>query len=384
MVKPEIWTNEQFANCSTQSRLLFIGMLNFADDSGVQKASYARLKMEIFPNDAFDKSIIKTMVDELILNELVIEYTIESKTYWRITGFMDHQKVQRPYYLYPWENGVTPTQSVLGQDSYTGITPIKNKTVLGQDSYTGITSIFRVSPKNGLLPPIFAKRAVFGVLQKCMIKNKMEFPDKIPSININRSLDLDLEIVDQEKDQEKNRRRQAPPSKKEREVQEKDLKIAAAEFFNKNPLDPETQKLLNRYVQINAKKNPGGFRRRVLEQLYLNPDQEKENWLASIDFYEKEERLRLKKEADFKKTQEKLISDKEKNKQERVRQEQIAPLISIFNNLDHQDKVRVKDKAIMAFESSTGQKLPNRSIPDLVLSVQISDIIRREYVQKIV
>jgi len=61
-IKPQFWTSEQIADCSPNARLLFIGLWNFCDDYGVHPASPARLKMEVFPNDAFSKPDIRAMV----------------------------------------------------------------------------------------------------------------------------------------------------------------------------------------------------------------------------------------------------------------------------------------------------------------------------------
>ena len=42
-IKPQFWTSEQIADCSSNARLLFIGLWNFCDDCGVHPASPARL-----------------------------------------------------------------------------------------------------------------------------------------------------------------------------------------------------------------------------------------------------------------------------------------------------------------------------------------------------
>jgi hypothetical protein len=39
VVKPEFFTNEQVVECSTNARLLFVGMWCFCDDGGVHPAS---------------------------------------------------------------------------------------------------------------------------------------------------------------------------------------------------------------------------------------------------------------------------------------------------------------------------------------------------------
>lgn len=99
-VKPEFWTSEQVAECSTTTRLLFIGMWNFCDDGGNHPASLKQLKMQIFPSDDISVSDIGEMVDELISNELITQYTVNNKNYWHVLGW-HHQKIDKPNYKHP-------------------------------------------------------------------------------------------------------------------------------------------------------------------------------------------------------------------------------------------------------------------------------------------
>lgn len=94
-IKPDFWSSEQVISCSLNARLLFIGMWNFCDDNGIHPASYMRLKAEIFPCDNFDTDEIKQYIDELIKNNLLHEYTVNDKTYWIVTGWKNHQKIDK-------------------------------------------------------------------------------------------------------------------------------------------------------------------------------------------------------------------------------------------------------------------------------------------------
>lgn len=91
-IKPEFWTSPQVAECSPNARLLFIGLWNFCDDYGVHPASAARLKMEVFPGDAFTKADVGSMMDELISQELVLQYEIDGAEYWCVPSWDRHQK----------------------------------------------------------------------------------------------------------------------------------------------------------------------------------------------------------------------------------------------------------------------------------------------------
>lgn len=113
-IKPEFWTSEQVVECSRDSRLLFIGMWNFCDDAGRHKASYLRLKMEVFPGDPVSTEQVRAWVRELIDNGLLIEYEVEGEEYWQITGW-NHQKIDQPNIKHPSPDGtVEKSQRRLG------------------------------------------------------------------------------------------------------------------------------------------------------------------------------------------------------------------------------------------------------------------------------
>ncbi|GFE57740.1 hypothetical protein AOG1_16200 [Geobacter sp. AOG1] len=92
-------------NLSPIARLLFIGLWNFCDDAGIHPASIKSLKAQIFPVDDID---VASLVDELIQEGLVDEYEVEGKSYWRVTGWQRHQRIDRPTFKHPLPNGVIP------------------------------------------------------------------------------------------------------------------------------------------------------------------------------------------------------------------------------------------------------------------------------------
>ena len=104
-IKPEFWSSEQIAECSPNARLMFIGMWSFCDDYGVHPSSIARLKMEVFPSDAFAKEDIRHWMDELIANDLIVEYESDGKTYWYVTGWEKHQRPDTKTGKYPLPSG---------------------------------------------------------------------------------------------------------------------------------------------------------------------------------------------------------------------------------------------------------------------------------------
>lgn len=107
-IKPEFWTSEQVVECSPNARLLFIGMLNFCDDSGIHPANARRVQMEVFPCGTFSKADVAAMIEELIEHQLVEEYEVDGALYWRATGFTKHQKVDQPTFKHPLPDGNLP------------------------------------------------------------------------------------------------------------------------------------------------------------------------------------------------------------------------------------------------------------------------------------
>ena len=100
-IKPELWASEQVISCSPLSRLLFIGLWNFCDDNGVHQASYIRIKAEVFPGDNLDINEIKNCINELINNGLIREYMAYDNSYWIVTGWKKHQRIDKPTYRHP-------------------------------------------------------------------------------------------------------------------------------------------------------------------------------------------------------------------------------------------------------------------------------------------
>jgi hypothetical protein len=95
-IKPEFWSSEQVMACAPVTRLLFIGLWNFADDGGRLSNSAKSIKAQIFPgDDDVDSTNVRRMLDELSSNELLLEYEVDGRAYFQITGW-HHQRIDRP------------------------------------------------------------------------------------------------------------------------------------------------------------------------------------------------------------------------------------------------------------------------------------------------
>lgn len=75
------------------ARLLFIGLLNFADDSGNLNRSAKKIKMQVFPADSFD---CEPLLCELLAHGVLTEYSVNGEKYLQIKGFTKHQVINRP------------------------------------------------------------------------------------------------------------------------------------------------------------------------------------------------------------------------------------------------------------------------------------------------
>ena len=93
-IKPEFWTSEQVVECSTNARLLFIGLWNFCDDFGRHTFSPKQIKALVFPADDFTVLQIAGFLGELEKNDLIRRYEVESKQYLYVTGWK-HQRIDK-------------------------------------------------------------------------------------------------------------------------------------------------------------------------------------------------------------------------------------------------------------------------------------------------
>jgi hypothetical protein len=94
-IKPEFWTNARVMECSTNARLLFIGMWNFADDLGRLALAPKTIKAQIFPSDDISFDTVLGMIQELSNNGLLLIYSVDNKEYLQITGWQ-HQRIDKP------------------------------------------------------------------------------------------------------------------------------------------------------------------------------------------------------------------------------------------------------------------------------------------------
>lgn len=93
-VKPELWTDPDFTECSLSARLLLIAMFNFATDYGVLPDKPRQLKMQCLPADPVD---IEPLIDELVEKRFLVRHTApQGDNVLVIRTFTKNQKINRP------------------------------------------------------------------------------------------------------------------------------------------------------------------------------------------------------------------------------------------------------------------------------------------------
>jgi hypothetical protein len=81
--------------CSTNARLLFIGLWNFCDDAGRHPLRPKQIKAQIFPGDEFTSENILGMIRELSANGLITLYSVDSDEFIQVNGW-EHQRIDKP------------------------------------------------------------------------------------------------------------------------------------------------------------------------------------------------------------------------------------------------------------------------------------------------
>jgi len=99
-IKPEFWTDDKVGLLSFVGRLLFIGLWNLADDTGVLEDSPLQLKAQLFPYDGVSRDDVEAQLGTLARLGMVVRYSSQNKKLLWIRHFSNHQSPQHGYYRY--------------------------------------------------------------------------------------------------------------------------------------------------------------------------------------------------------------------------------------------------------------------------------------------
>src|SRR5690349_11120883 len=92
-ISPDFWTTEAVIDCQPMTRLLFIGLWNFADDGGVQPLRPRTIRMQVLPGDTIEDHRVRAMIDELAAQGLVRIYAVDGVEYVAIVDWEQMQRV---------------------------------------------------------------------------------------------------------------------------------------------------------------------------------------------------------------------------------------------------------------------------------------------------
>lgn len=97
-IKPDFWMNEDVAEWSRDTRLVFLGLLTYCQDHGVGSANVRRLASQILPMDdpAEASEIIRRALDESSHTGQVVLYEHDGRPLYWVAKFKEHQRVDRP------------------------------------------------------------------------------------------------------------------------------------------------------------------------------------------------------------------------------------------------------------------------------------------------
>ena len=94
VISPEIWTSEDFLHLSFKGRLLYISLMNHANDQGMFKWSLLTIKASCFPADNITKEEIQDQLNIMLKRKMLVANV--DKTLLRFKAWDTYQRVPKP------------------------------------------------------------------------------------------------------------------------------------------------------------------------------------------------------------------------------------------------------------------------------------------------
>ena len=94
VISPEIWTSEDFLHLSFKGRLLYISLMNHANDQGIFKWSLLTIKASCFPADNITKEEIQDQLNIMLKRQMLVAN--QDATLLRFKAWDTYQKVPKP------------------------------------------------------------------------------------------------------------------------------------------------------------------------------------------------------------------------------------------------------------------------------------------------
>ncbi|GHB55905.1 hypothetical protein GCM10010331_49720 [Streptomyces xanthochromogenes] len=95
-IKPEFFTSLTIADLTSEQRLTFIGLWTHVDDEGRCVDDSRLIKAALWPLDDRTALDIEGDLGALSESSLIARYTLNQRRYLAVTGWAEHQKINRP------------------------------------------------------------------------------------------------------------------------------------------------------------------------------------------------------------------------------------------------------------------------------------------------
>jgi hypothetical protein len=98
-IKPEFWTSEDIAALDWPTRLLFVGLWSYVDDSGVGRDSDKLIKAALFPLEEDPRETLATVsrgLQNLSEGGQITRYTVDGKPFLYVNAWESHQRIDKP------------------------------------------------------------------------------------------------------------------------------------------------------------------------------------------------------------------------------------------------------------------------------------------------
>lgn len=94
-VRPEFSTSQKLSRVSPEIRLTFIGIMVYADDRGLIEYIPKKLTGDIFPYDDITEKQIILHIEELIKEDILIDYEYDGRVYLHVKNWEEKQNISR-------------------------------------------------------------------------------------------------------------------------------------------------------------------------------------------------------------------------------------------------------------------------------------------------
>lgn len=95
-IKPEFPQSETIGSLSRDARLLFIQLWTIADDEGRGRGAIPVLAGALYPYDDDARGLLNSWLSELVEANCIVRYEHAGNTYFQITNWSLHQKIDKP------------------------------------------------------------------------------------------------------------------------------------------------------------------------------------------------------------------------------------------------------------------------------------------------